>query len=118
MNTFLFDKNQYTAYLYFWGDLQGAEIDEAVFHTCQSNPVEEMLEIRNVVIDKRDVQSADLSGTDSARASIFGEKLGAIIGFNEHSFSQFSRPIKVVRIVDPSSNCDTSSRRTSGKNSN
>ena len=103
MNTFLFDKNQYTAYLYFWGVLQGAEIDEAVYRACQSYPVEDMLKIRNVVIDKRDVQSADLSDTDSARTSIFGNKLGAILGFNEHSFSRFTEPIKVVRIVDPSS---------------
>jgi hypothetical protein len=96
MNTLLFDKNQYTAYLYFWGYLQGAEIDEAILHACQAYPVEHMLGIRNVVNDKRDVQSADLSETDSARASIFGKNLGAILGFNEHSFSRFSGPIKVV----------------------
>jgi hypothetical protein len=73
MNTFLFDKNQYTAYLYFWADLQGAEIDEAILQACQSYPVEHMLGITNGVIDKRDVQSADLSETDSAQASIFGK---------------------------------------------
>ena len=48
-----------------------------------------MLGIRNVVIDKRDVQSADLSDTDSTRASIFGKNLGAILGFNKRSFSRF-----------------------------
>jgi hypothetical protein len=32
-----------------------------------------MLGITNGVIDKRDVQSADLSETDSAQASIFGK---------------------------------------------
>ena len=103
MNAFLFDKTNIRPTYTSGGDLQGAEIDDAVLHACQSYPVEDMLRIRNVVIDKRDVQSADLRDTDSARISIFGNKLGAILGFNEHSVSRFLAPIKVVRIVDPSS---------------
>ena len=84
----------------FHGELKGAETDKALLEALTSLTGKERLDLRGVLIDWREVESADLHDTDGARMYHFHREVSSILGLSIDEALAFIRDVRLARLVD------------------
>ena len=89
-------------FVYVFGDLHGAETDDAILAFMKEN-TEEALGLSGIVVDARELTSADLSDTDGARVSQFELDARTSLGLDRQGLFALMKRLKIVRLVDEDS---------------
>ncbi|MBT5153856.1 MAG: hypothetical protein HOM44_07185 [Gammaproteobacteria bacterium] len=87
--------------LVHWGELVGAETDEAILSVLAKMPLLKRRKIIRIGIDWRKVDAATLQDTDGARVRNSAQQLKQLLEFTSEEYDKHLEAIKFARWIDP-----------------
>ena len=99
--SFKFDDQWGLLNFVFWGELAGAETDEALLSVVGDMSLPERRKIIRIGIDWRKVDAATLQDTDGARVRNSAQRLKQLLEFTSEEYDKHLEAIKFARWIDP-----------------
>lgn len=87
--------------LVFWGELAGAETDEALLSVVGDMSLPERRKIIRIGIDWRKVNAASLQDTDGARVKNSTKRFKELLGFSSAEWDTHFKNLKQATLIDP-----------------